>query len=94
MGTRSNHSKLDYYWRGIVNQNQFGYQGKHATGENELYTWTNCHRSIDWTSKGVQRCICMDIQRPERYSTKDCSTLDWTRYHSTTYSSSKVSVES
>jgi hypothetical protein len=36
----------------------------------------------------------MDIQRPERYSTKDCSTLDWTRYHSTTYSSSKVSVES
>jgi hypothetical protein len=56
----------------------------------QLYIWTNCHKSTDWTFKRTQKCICLNIERLERYSTKDCLTPYLTIYHSTTCSSSNV----
>jgi hypothetical protein len=91
---RSNHSRLDSYWGRGVDKSQFGYQGECATCESELYILTSCHKSNDWASKGIQRCIFLDIQRLERYTTKNCITLNQTRHHNTTCSSNKVPIES
>jgi len=33
-------------------------------GESEYFTWTTCHKIIDWTTKGIQGHFCMDTQRP------------------------------
>ncbi len=62
------------HWNGTINQNQFGHQGKCAINENECFIWTSCHIIDDWASKGIQKKIYMDIQRLEKYPTKDCST--------------------
>jgi hypothetical protein len=46
---------LDSNWRGtLIDQSQFGHQGKCATCESECFIWTNCHIIVNWTSKGVQ----------------------------------------
>jgi hypothetical protein len=42
--------------------------------------------------KEFKDVYCLDIQRPEVYSTKDYLTPNWTKYHSTTCSSSKVQL--
>jgi hypothetical protein len=94
VSTRSNHSWLDSNWGGIANQSQFGYQGECATSEHEGFTRTNCHKIADWASKGVQSHFCLNIQRSKGYSTNDYSTQDWSWYHNTTYSLSKVLIES
>ncbi len=65
---------MDNQRKGVVNQSQFGCQGECVTSESEFCTWTNGHRTIDGASKGVQIFICLDVQRFEGYSIRDCST--------------------
>ncbi len=69
---RSNHNELNSYWGRAANQNEFGHQKECVICENEFCIWTGCHITTYWASQGAQRCICRDIQRLERYSTRNC----------------------
>ncbi len=67
-------------WRSTINEIQPGNRCKTTTGEDQCTTRNKQSVGIGTIVEGVQRCICMDIQRSERDSTRASTTHNWVGY--------------